>query len=110
MDMHEDSAHIDGEPFLSYKAFTYATSNLHDKRFSEGEKRVAQIPRTHTDAINSSEHNEYKITTTSTTWFLPPVCLTITRSKDHASHSIEKRTAGSRLGFLFNRIRSRTGC
>ena len=35
MDMREYSAYIDGEPFLSYKAFTYATSNLHDKRFSE---------------------------------------------------------------------------
>ena len=46
MDMREDSAHIDGKPFVSYKAFTYATSNLHDKRFSEEEKRVLRIPRT----------------------------------------------------------------
>ena len=61
MDMHEDSTHIDGEPFVSYKAFTYATSNLHGKRFSEEEKRVVQTPRTHTDAINSPEHNEWKI-------------------------------------------------
>ena len=61
MDMRVDSAYIYGEPFLPYKAFTYATSNLHDKRFSEEEKRVVQIPRTYTDAINSPEHKEWEI-------------------------------------------------
>ena len=63
MAMREDSAHIDGEPFLPYKAFTYATSHLDDKRFSKEAKRVLQIPRTYTDAINSPEHKEWKITT-----------------------------------------------
>ena len=47
--------------FLSYKAFAYATSSLHDKRFSEEEKRVLQIPRTCTDGINSPEHKKWKI-------------------------------------------------
>ena len=60
MGMREDFAHIEGDPFLSYKAFTYATSNPDDKRFSEEVKRVLQTPRTHNDAINSPEHKEWK--------------------------------------------------
>ena len=109
--MREDSAHIDGEPFLSYKAFTYATSNLDYKRFLQEAKRVIQIPCTYTDAIISPEHKERKIAIDKemkslkyhdvhTTLFLSPACRT-TISSDHASSSNKKRTAGSRLGLSF---------
>ena len=57
--MREDFAH-EGDPLLSYKSFTYATSNPDDKRFSDEVKRVLQTPRSHNDAINSPEHKEWK--------------------------------------------------
>ena len=61
MTTREDFAHTNSEPFLSYKAFTYATSTPDDKRFSEEVKRVPQIPRTYADAIHSPEHKEWRI-------------------------------------------------
>ena len=60
MGMREDFAHISGAPLLSYMAFSSATFNQDDRRFSEV-KRVPQIPRTHADAMNSPEHKEWKI-------------------------------------------------
>lgn len=61
MRMREDFAHIDGEPFLSNKVLTHATSNPDDKRFSEDAKQGLQIPRTYADAINPPSHKEWKI-------------------------------------------------
>ena len=46
MGMCEDPAHINEEYSLPYKVFTYSTSNLDDKRFSDDADRVVQIPRT----------------------------------------------------------------
>ena len=58
--MREYFADIDGNPFLSYKAFTYAASTPGDERLSEEGKRVLQTPRTHPDAISSPEHVEWE--------------------------------------------------